>query len=138
MNLTEKLLRIDRTKLEELKTGEMEIERLSNLIGEPFMYKFRAITGKELSDIQAQTLKLDKKGAMDMDMGTMKIMTIMRGTKYPDLKDQELQKHFGAASPKELVEKLLLLPGEMDGIYNEINNLSGLEDGKEAREEVKN
>ena len=52
-------------------------------------------------------------------------------TGKPFFKDAKLLKHFGAATPFDLVD-LLLLPGEMGEIASAINKLSGVKGDEEA------
>ena len=44
-----------------------------------------------------------------------KLHIVLAGVKSPDLKNQELLDHYGAATPAELL-KLLLLPGEIEDL----------------------
>lgn len=52
------------------------------------------------------------------------IHLLLAGVKDPDLKDQRLLDKYGAATPVEMVKRLLL-PGEIDDIAREIELLSG-------------
>ena len=54
----------------------------------------------------------------------VKLHIVLAGVKSPDLKNQELLDHYGAATPAELL-KLLLLPGEIEDLCIEIEKLSG-------------
>ena len=45
MSLIDKLLRMDKSKLMEIPTKEVEFERLTKLLGEPFNVKCKAIDG---------------------------------------------------------------------------------------------
>lgn len=49
---------------------------------------------------------------------------ILAGTVDPDFKNTALQEKYGAATPAELVEKLLL-PGEIEDLSREVEKLSG-------------
>ena len=61
--------------------------------------------------------------------------TIMEGC--PIFKDKALREHFDCATPKELINKLLL-KGEVEDLVNAINNLSDLKKIEKVDEEIKN
>lgn len=134
MNLVEKLMKMDRNKLEQIPMGEVEIKRLSDLCGEPFIVKCKAISGNRHTELTA--LMTNKKG--DLDLGkAYKVNTLMvvEGVVEPDLKNEELQKHFGCKTPKDLAEKLFP-GGDMAKVGELISELSGFT--KETDEEIKN
>lgn len=134
MNLVEKLMKMDRNKLEQIPMGEVEIKRLSELCGEPFIVKCKAISGNRHTELTA--LMTNKKG--DLDLGkAYKVNTLMavEGVVEPDLKNEELQKHFGCKTPKDLAEKLFP-GGDMAKVGELISELSGFT--KETDEEIKN
>lgn len=49
---------------------------------------------------------------------------ILAGTVDPDFKNSALQEKYSAATPADLIEKLLL-PGEIEDVVREIEKLSG-------------
>ena len=61
---------------------------------------------------------------------------IIEGTIKPNFKNDALMKHYGAPTPKELVKKILPLPGEINHVYKYIKKLSG--DRKDIIQEIKN
>ena len=135
---------MDTAKITELPTAEVEIKRLSELVGEPFKVKCRAINGERYSEIQKMGVAFYKKGGLkDLDTAKTKVLTIIDGVIEPDLKRKDLREKFGAASPKELVYKLFLA-GEIDEIYGTITDLCGYEEEnedentEESAEEIKN
>lgn len=104
MSLTEKLLALDAKKYKEKATGEVEIKRLSKMVGEPFIVKVKEVELERLQELQA--MGFDKKGNFDISKSRdINLLTICAGIVEPQLTD-ELQKHFGAASPKELANIL--------------------------------
>ncbi|WP_186424161.1 phage tail assembly chaperone [Lacrimispora celerecrescens] len=134
MNLVEKLMKFDRGKLDEIPTGEVEIKRLSKLMGEPFIVKCQAISGEMYAEIGS--IMANKKG--DLDMGkSYKVNTLLAvsGVIEPDLKNEELQKHFGCKTPKDLVE-VLFKGGDMTKVADLVTELSGF--APEEDEEIKN
>ena len=54
----------------------------------------------------------------------MEVHIVLAGVKAPDFKDKALLSKYGAATPAELVKKLLL-PGEITDMSREIEKLSG-------------
>lgn len=105
MSLTEKLLGLDMAKYKEKKTSTLEIKRLSEAVGEPFIIKVQEVESDRLQELQTELL--DKKGRVDYSK-TRKInaLVCVEGVIEPDLKDKNLQKHFGTNTPKELAEML--------------------------------
>ena len=63
MSLIDKLLQMDKSKLMEMPTKEVEFERLTKLLGEPFNVKCKAIDGERYADIQRSAVDLNKKVA---------------------------------------------------------------------------
>ena len=74
------------------------------------------LTLRSLSYSRVQEIK-----KQDADI---QIHEILAGVKDPDLRNQELIDHYGAATPADLV-KLLFNPGEIEEICREIDKLSG-------------
>lgn len=104
-SLTEKLLSIDRSKLEEVQTGDIEIKRLSKMFGEPFIVKCKEVDGDRMIDLQS--MLLGKDGTVDSSKSRDVFALICcEGVVEPDLTNKELQSHFNAASPKDLAKKL--------------------------------
>lgn len=142
MSLVDKLLKIDIADVTEMPTGEIEIKRLSEKIGEPFIVQCRAINGKRLGDFRKMSIDYGKKGQLkEVDTTKIKELTLLNGIVEPNLKDDKLKTHFGVVTPDDLLYKLFLA-GEIDDIYELIQNLSGYEDDEEegvsVEEEIKN
>jgi len=139
MSLLDKLLQADAGKLTEKPHKIFEVKRLSAALKTKFELELQAIDAQRYAEIQRMGIDLGKKGNVrDVNIYEMQVFTILDGVKAPNLKNQELLKHFGAATPKELLAKLFL-SGEIADVYNEINELSGYEkDDDEADEEIKN
>ena len=136
MNMIEKLLKADAGKLA-VPTKNYEVKRLSKLFGFPFMLQLRAINPERYMEIQQTSVEL-KKGDVDkINMYSMNIKTVLAGVVDPSFKDDELLKHFHAATPKELVNKLFLA-GELSDIAGEINKLCGYDSQEKVDENVKN
>lgn len=126
MSLVDKLLQIDTAKIK-MPEKEIEMKRLSKLLGEKVVFKVRAIDGQRYADIQRLAIDISNKGNVkDIDMYKLQVLTIIEGVVDPNLKDKRLLEHFNCATPEELVKKLLLA-GEITDLYNEITALSGYE-----------
>lgn len=118
---------------------EVEIKRLTEVLGQKFIVRCEAVSVAKYEEIQEQTMKFDDDGKPDLNINDMQVFTIMEGVIDGEGKrlfsNKELQKKFGAPTPKELVRKLLL-SGEISKIYSTISDLSGFKKG--SVEEIKN
>ena len=136
MSLIDKLLQMDKAKLMEMPTKEIELPRLSQVLGETFRVKCRAIDGERYADIQRSAIDLNKKGALrNINLYEMQVLTLIEGVVEPSMKDERLLGYFGVVTPKELVKKLFLA-GEIAELSNVITELSGYEK-TEDEEEIK-
>ena len=136
MSLIDKLLQMDKAKLMEMPTKEVEMPRLTEMLGETFNVKCKAIDGERYADIQRSAIDLNKKGGLrNINLYEMQVLTVIDGVVEPSMKDQRLLAYFGCATPKELVKKLFLA-GEISELSNVITELSGY-DKTDDEEEVK-
>lgn len=136
MNLVEALLAADN---EELLTGRKEtyeVKRLSNLLGQPFLLTLKAIPSKRYTEIQTAATTF-KKNKQDFDLHKLQILTLVAGIESPALDNIDLLKKIGAATPAELLDKLLLA-GEITNIADAISKLSGYDSIDSEADEVKN
>ena len=60
MSLIDKLLQMDKAKLMEMPTKKVEMPRLSEMLGETFNVKCKAIDGERYADIQRSAIDLNK------------------------------------------------------------------------------
>jgi len=125
------LLQVDEAKLIKPRR-EVEIKRLSESVGQKVVFTCEAITPAKMAEIQEMVMDVRKQ---EVDIPEMQLMTVLAGVKEPNLKSNELLDKFKAPTPKELLLRLLL-PGEIQSLYNIISELSGY--GEKAVEEVKN
>ncbi|KLU64016.1 phage XkdN-like protein [Desulfosporosinus acididurans] len=133
MNIVEKLLKMDAGKLE-IPSKVITIQ--SKKLKQPLDFPCRAVDPERYAEIQESALEIRKGDVKKINMYSMKTSIIIEGC--PDVfKSKELMSHFGAPTPKELIRKLLL-SGEIDDLYNGINELSGYEKDKDDEEEIKN
>lgn len=135
-NAVEKLLKIDAGQI---KTPTKKVKmNLGKLGGETFVFDLTAVDPEVMSELQENMIKMNAKSSELSMNGAYhrNAMTIVEGC--PSVfRNREIQKKLGAATPKELVKKLLL-PGEIEDLRNEIEALSGYETDESKEEDVKN
>ena len=125
MSLIDKLLQMDKAKLMEMPTKEIEMPRLSEMLDTEFKVKCKAIDGERYADIQRSAIDLNKNGGLrNINLYEMQVLTVIDGVVEPSLKDERLLAYFGCVTPKELVKKLFLA-GEIAELSNVITELSG-------------
>ena len=121
-----------------LPTKEVEITRLSQVYGAPFILTIKAITPAKFEEIQDMSIDVKGKDA-DIDITQLQLFTVIEGvvdaTGAPMFKNKELMSKFKVSTPKDLV-RAILLSGEIAKIYGEISELAGF--GDNAVKEVKN
>lgn len=132
MDVVKKLLAIDAGKIKE---PTKNITMRLNKLGEEFTFPCKAVDPEYVAELQENAIKF-KRGDIDkIKMYDTKVMTIIEGC--PDIfKNKKVREHFGAATPKDLVKKIML-SGEMDKFKAEIDKLGGYNPQKDE-EEVKN
>ena len=124
MNAFEKLLKLDKGKLNEMPTKEIPSKRLAFLLGEDSAtIKIRALSSREIEYVTEFTT--DAKGELNQ-------RRVIDGNAWvcpkaivePDVRSDELIQHFGATDSKNLCEKLFEM--EMATIASEVMELSGI------------
>lgn len=109
--LLEQLLRPETPDVQkDLPQGRYELVRLSELYGEPVVLDLKGVP-------YGRALELK-------DMQDYEIQTVLAGDSSGTWKSTQLQERFGAATPAELVKKLLL-PGEIRSVAVAVEQLSG-------------
>ncbi len=132
MNTIERLLKLDAGKL---KTPEKEVKIKLKKVGEEFIFPCKAVDPEMVSELQENSIEFKKGDINKIKMYDTKVMTIIEGC--PSIfKSSELMKHFGAATPKDLVKKLLV-SGEIDELKGKIDKLGGYEK-EDNEDEIKN
>lgn len=135
MSLTQKLLQIDKGEFQKEKFLEVKAKSLTKIMGEEVTLKFRALSGKEYTSL-ASTAMSDKGGVDYAKAYDVNALIICEALMEPSLKDKELQKHFGVASPKDLA--FLFFPGkELSTLSDKVTAFSGFAEEDEVKE-VKN
>lgn len=137
MSLIDKLLQMDNKTLTEMPKREVEVPRLTQVLGEPFKVVCQAIDGERYADIQKASIDLNRKGGVrNINLFDMQVLTVIDGVVEPSLKDKKLLQHFNCVAPKELVKKLFLA-GEIAELSNVVTELSGYDKTEEDEEEIK-
>lgn len=136
LNTVEKLLKLDAGKL---KTPEKIVKmKLRKLNKQEFEFPCRAVDAEYVAELQENSIEFAEGDIDRIRTYDAKVLSIIEGC--PSVfKNKELREHFGAATPKDLVSKLLV-SGEMDFLKKEIDQLGGYDDKKRKRneDEVKN
>lgn len=137
VNVLDLLLGADTGKIK-LPTSEVEITRLSEAFGKPFILTCQALTPEKYEEVQDMALQVSGKD-VDLDLAQLQLFTVMEGVidnnGNPLFKSKELREKYKAPTPKEVVRKVLL-SGEIVAVYTEIAKLTGFDDG--AVQKVKN
>ena len=121
-----------------LPTKQVEISRLSNIYGSPFIVTCKALTPDKYEEVQDMAVNVQSKD-VDLDLNLLQMFVVIEGVcdaeENPMFKNKDLMTKFKVPTPKELVKKLLL-SGEIASLYGEISELSGF--GEDSISEVKN
>jgi hypothetical protein len=135
MNLAEKLLKIDKGEFDKEKTTQIPSRQLSELLGEPTKITIKALNPQEVLDISASGLDDEGNPIIKKTLATNAILAAA-AVVDPPLKDTDLLKHLGAATPDAAALKLF--KGEVNKISIEVNKLAGFDIGDDTDKELKN
>lgn len=129
------LMSLDRDKLAEVPTEKVRAKRLSEIAGEDVFVTVSALPGDRYAEISTTSVrngKLDFSRVYDMQS-----LMVAEAVKDPDLKNGDLQRHFGAATPRDLA-RILFPGGEIARLADVVTELSGYSDDEGLVEQVKN
>lgn len=135
MNLAERLLKIDKGEFNKERTKEIPSKMLSELFGEPTKIKIKELNPQEVLDITATGLDGDGNPIIKKTLETNAILAAA-AVVDPVLKDTDLLKHLGVATPDAAALKLF--KGEVNKISIEVNKLAGFDIGEDTDAELKN
>ena len=117
---------------------EVEIHRLTELFGAPFIVVCEAITPDKYEEVQNLAVVVKGKD-VELDTNLLQTFVVIEGVKDQSgkllFKNKEILAKFKAPTPKELCKKLLL-SGEIVSLYRHISDLSGF--NEDAVSEIKN
>jgi len=135
MNLVEKLIAVDKKEFEKIETKELSSKALTKLLGENAKVKIQAVDGDLFGALSASGL--DEDGEVDYGRAfSTNAKIAAAGIIEPNLKDDALLKHVGAATPADAAKKIF--KGEINRIASEISELSGFKSEESTDKEVKN
>ena len=135
MNLAEKLLKIDKGEFDKEKTIQIPSRQLSELLGEPTKITIKALNPQEVLDISASGLDDEGNPIIKKTLATNAILAAA-AVVDPPLKDTDLLKHLGVATPDAAALKLF--KGEVNKISIEVNKLAGFDIGDDTDKDLKN
>lgn len=135
MNLAEKLLKIDKGEFDKERTTQITSKMLTELFGETTKITIKAISPQEVLDVSATGLDDEGNPIIKKSLATNAILAAA-AVVDPPVKDTELLKHFGVATPDALALKLF--KGEVNKIAVEVNKLAGFDIGDDTDEQLKN
>lgn len=101
-----------KAEVPQLPKQDLKIKRLSEICKADIVFKIKALPYNQATEI-SKAQKDD-----------MNVHIVLAGTVEPNLKDENLLAKYNAATPAELVKKMLL-PGEVEDISRAIETLSG-------------
>lgn len=136
-NLVDRLMKADKAKAGEMRTGEFKSQKLAELLGEtePVEIKIHELKGRRMNAIQSEQIKGN--GEIDFEKAyDAQLRICVEGISEPNLKDKELQEYFGCSLATELCEKIF--NSEVSLIADEITNLGIKINDKKTENEIKN
>lgn len=136
MNLVEKLLKMDREEFDGKKTKKIVSRVLSETLGEKTMITLQSVGPQEVLDLSASGLDEEGRPIVTKTLQTNS-MIVAAAVTDPPLKDADLMKHLGAATPA--IAALKLFKGEVNNIAAEVNRMAGFNmEDVDLDEEIKN
>ncbi|WP_268623890.1 phage tail assembly chaperone [Paenibacillus alvei] len=134
MSIINTLLELDKSQLE-LPTKMVKINRLSQVAGKLVEFKVSGISPERMRELREMNKRLNPETKeVEIDFDKVQAEMLLTGIVEPNLRDEQLLKHYGAVTPHEVLDALLNI-GEQEALYAEIGMLTGY--GVEAIEEVK-
>lgn len=135
MNLIEKLMAVDKKEFDKIEKKELYSRELSKYIGAETKITVQAIDGDTFSALTGTAVTSD--GKLDFGKSYDANAKIVASSLVdPNLKDSDLLKHLGAATPAEAAKKIF--KGEINSISTVISELSGFGNSEETEKEIKN
>lgn len=126
-NIVELLLNTELEKIQR-PTKQVEITRLSNILGEPFIVLCKGLTYDRYTQIQDNCLEISENGQPNIDLTKMQLETVLAGVYTVEggklFQNKDLQSKFKVPVAAELAKKLLLT-GEISELSDVITGLTG-------------
>lgn len=105
MNLAEALLAADAGKITKKATKQIEIPRLTEQFGVPFILELEQIPYRRIREIQDKTTKINQDKTITMSNGEMYMALLCDGITNKDFDQLEVLKHFECATRKDLLQR---------------------------------
>ncbi|HBE9110009.1 TPA: phage portal protein [Clostridioides difficile] len=135
MNTVEKLLNMDAGKL---KMPSSIFELYCKKLDDILEIECNAIDPERFDEIRMNSMDVDSGNLENINVYELKVNTILESC--PMFRNMEVVENLGLATPKDLLKKLLLA-GEIDKLYEEVNKVNGIDaegDKKRQKERAKN
>ena len=101
MNLVEKLLAVDKGEFDKIETKKLKSKQLSKIVGEDAEVTIQAVDGDLFGGLSASGL--DEEGEVDYGRAfSTNAKIAAAGIVDPNLKNEELLKHLGVATPADV------------------------------------
>ena len=136
-NLVDRLMKADKANIGEMRTDVFRSQKLADILGEtyPVEIKIHELKARRMQAIQSDQIK--NNGDIDFEkVYDAQLRMCVEGISEPNLKDKELQEHFGCSLATELCEKLF--NSEAALISDEITKLGIKINDKKTEDEIKN
>ncbi|HAU4846828.1 TPA: phage portal protein [Clostridioides difficile] len=134
MNTVEKLLNMDAGKL---KMPSSIFELYCKKLDDILEIECNAIDPERFDEIRMNSMDVDSGNLENINVYELKVNTILESC--PIFGNMEVVENLGLATPKDLLKKLLLA-GEIDNLYEEVNKVNGIDaegDKKRQKERAK-
>ena len=115
-------------------------ERFKDEDGKVVEWEIRPLTAQEdqiLREANTEIKELKGKKFPQLDSNKYSAMLISACVVYPDLQSQELQDSYGVKNKPDLLTAMLL-PGEFQDLFSEVQKINGFKTLEDLTEEVKN
>ena len=132
--IIDKLIQADKEKLAGAASGEVEIKRLSDMLGEPFVLKLKSLGTKKMRELarsattaatytaQRRDGAVEKHSEDTLDGYRLTLSSIVEACVEPDFRDKRLLAKYETQSPEDVVAEIFL-PGEIELISGKIRSL---------------
>ena len=136
-NLLTKLINSDKREFEK-PSADVELPRLSKILGEKFLVTVKTLPTILAEDIEEQCTKVTPDGGIDINVNKMMNKILMESVYFEDehlFRNKGLMDAFNAKTPVDLINTLLLgkEKEELFKVYKSVITL----DGKELVKKIK-
>lgn len=119
-------------------TAEVKVsDRFKDEQGNILTFTIKAMTNPQWESYRREAMTINKQGTITINMDRLNKLIVINHTVDPNFKDAASIQALGCQTPEEYVD-LVLLPGELAQLSQEIQRLSGFKPMDELVEEAKN